>query len=113
MGEAEGKPALWLPISAALWLLWTLKANLGKVKGALNSLRGGPRCRPQKQTESTAAAPPAGCWIPSWAPGSLLWGEIHRGEDLGFSREFRVVYQNREHRGHLGQIPYGQTWRWN
>lgn len=75
------------------------EANLGKVKGAFNSLRRGLRRRPQKQTESTTAVPGPACKVLDHSMGpciSVMGREIHRDEDLGFRREFKVVYQNRE-----------------
>lgn len=82
-----------------------MKANIGKVKGAKSSLRRRLRCRKTKNTGHRSREHSCSCRSLLQGAGSLHgplnlcdW-EIHRDGDLGFSGEFRGVYQNKEHRG--------------
>lgn len=59
----------------ALWVFCTLKANLGKVKGASVSLRRSLRCRKaqdsghrsKQRAQLHSQVPFAGCWVTPWA----------------------------------------------
>lgn len=85
--ETGEKPALWVPTSAAVWLFCTLKANLGKVKGASVSLRRSLRCRKaqdsghrsKQRAQLHSQVPFAGCWV---TPGPINLSDGERSTEM-------------------------------
>ena len=73
--EEAGKKPLWVSTFAAMWLLCTLKANLGKAKGASISLRRSLRCRKaqdsghrsKQRVQLQSQVPFVGCCVTPWA----------------------------------------------